>query len=220
MTDDATVPLDSSPPAEPGSAGPSSTEDDPNRKAPTKRRRRWLIGAGVAGAVVVVILACVAFGTAFGVTGYLVRRADSARAEHARVDSACLALERRLNRLTPPGATETPRQRATAVRHENAAVQPFLAEIERLADRSRDDDGDDRDDDDTPKRRQRWADGWRQLIDARTTYANALDQQARAGEPAFFLLDQDRRGRTVLDRLLDGPQSCAGPSRRLAAPDL
>lgn len=140
------------------------------------------------------------------------READQARDGHARTDAACLDLEKRLNRLMPPGAAGNPGQRAAAIRDENAAVRPFLSEIDGLRGvRHADPDGDDRG----------WTDNWRQLVDARAAYADALDRQVTNGEPAFFLAPQTRRGTPALEQLQRAaPQSCAGTIRRLAAPDL
>ena len=70
----------------------------------------------------------------------------------------------------------------------------------------------------TDPRRQ---DGWRRLLDARTAYAEALDRQARARTPAFFVAPRDRDGRGLAGELIDGsPAPCAGVVRRLAAPDI
>jgi hypothetical protein len=69
---------------------------------------------------------------------------------------------------------------------------------------------------------QRDEDGWRQLLDARTVYADQLDRQAKARTPAFFVAPRDSGdGRAVADQLVDwSPAPCAGPARRLASPDL
>jgi hypothetical protein len=123
-------------------------------------------------------------------------RDDTADARETREqrDADCLDLERRLNRLVPPGAATSPQAKATAVRDENAAVRIY---VDALGD-------------------GRGQDGWRQLLDARTAYAEALDRQARARTPAFFVLP-----RGVSDQLVDAsPASCSGVVRRLAAPDI
>ncbi|GAB7050122.1 hypothetical protein [Catenuloplanes indicus] len=137
-------------------------------------------------------------------------RHDRAAAEEARgdVDAACLDLEERLNRLIPPGATTGPAARAEAIRDENTAARPFLLELERLrADGHRLD--------------QSWADGWRQVIEARASYADALDRAADGGDPAFYLAPRDQDAEPVADELLaDGPDACAGPLRRLINPSL
>jgi predicted alpha-1,6-mannanase (GH76 family) len=66
-----------------------------------------------------------------------------------------------------------------------------------------------------------WIESWRQLVDARITYADALDREAGGGEPAFFVAPQGRHGTPVVERLTDdSPDSCGGAIRRLAGPDL
>jgi hypothetical protein len=68
---------------------------------------------------------------------------------------------------------------------------------------------------------QREQDAWRQLLDARTVYADALDRQASARTPAFYVAPRAGDGRTVAAELERwSPASCAGPIRRLAAPEL
>jgi len=186
---------------------------DRGRLDPDARRRRRLIIVGIAAAAVLILLVCASFGAAAAGFGRLAREADRHREGHARAEAACRELERRLNRLAPPGASADPGQRAAAIRDENVAVRPFLSEIERLPDWWHDDDADD---DDRPGQRE----SWRQLVDARTSFADALDRQVTNGEPAFFLAPQDRDGRPVLDRLQRGPESCTAAARRLAAPDL
>jgi hypothetical protein len=214
VTDDATTPT----PAADGPAAAPTTpiaaaEDQPD---PARRRRRRLIGVGIAGAAVLILVVCAGAGALAAGFGRMAREADGNREGHARADTACLDLERRLNRLVPPGAATNPGQRAAAIRDENAAVRPFLAEIEQLRGRWHDDEGDD----DGGAGRGGWADGWRQLVDARAAFADALDQQVTSATPAFFLAPQDRRGRPVIEQVQRGPESCAGPVRRLAAPDL
>ncbi len=73
-------------------------------------------------AVVVVLGACT--GISIGAVR-LVGAVDDASADgrdRVRVDDACRALEVRLNRVAPPGSAPGPRQRAVAIRNENAAV--------------------------------------------------------------------------------------------------
>jgi hypothetical protein len=128
-------------------------------------------------------------------------RDDAAEAHEDRSlrDAACLELEQRLNRLTPPGATTSPQARATAVRDENAAARIYVTQV----------------------RDRRAADGWRELVDARTAYAEGLDAQAKSRTPAFFVTPRTGDGRAVADELArSSPEACAGPLRRLAAPDL
>lgn len=198
----------------PGPASPTGQDGDPLRAVadfgsfrPARRRRRLII-AGVAGAVVLVVLVCVGFGTLAAGVGRLVRNADLAQDGRAQVETACLALEQRLNRLMPPGAARGPRERAAAIRDENAAVRPFLSEVEAIRGWS------------GPGGRDAWADLWRELLDARTGYADALERQVANGEPAFFIAPRDDAGRPVLTRLERGVESCAGSARRLAVPDL
>lgn len=172
------------------------------------QRRRRLIIAGVAGTVVLAVLVCAILGTLATGAIRLVRNVDEANDRRAQVETACLALERRLNRLTPPGAARGPKERAAAIRNENTAVRPFLAELEAIRDRS------------GPGGRGAWEDLWRELLDARASYADALDRQAAKGEPAFFVAPRDDAGRSVVTRLEGGPESCRGVVRRLAVPDL
>lgn len=151
------------------------------------------------------MLACA--GVAAFVAGRFLHRLERTAEGQARAHDACIALETRLNRLTPPGATSGPAARATAIRDENSAVRLFLDEIERLrSDWQVGTDGD----------RNDWLDWWRALLEARTAYAEALTRQARTNEPAFFVPP-----RSTLDRLdWIAPEACRGPIRRLAAPDL
>nr|MDT0661680.1 hypothetical protein [Micromonospora sp. DSM 115978] len=174
-------------------------------------RRPW-VWIALAVAAAVTLLVCVGFGAAAAGVGRLIRHADDAQETVSRTEAACLALERRLNRLVPPGSTGDPGRQAAAIRDENAAVQPFLSEIDQLRGRWHEDDDD--------RGRESWADGWRALVNARTSYADALDRQVTNGDPAFFIAPQDQRGRPLLDRLERGPHECGGPARRLAAPDL
>ncbi|MGN9913259.1 hypothetical protein ACTMTJ_37550 [Phytohabitans sp. LJ34] len=179
----------------------------PPADATTRRRRRWIaIGGGIFAALVIAV--CGGGIAIISAIDGIADRAEENERSVARTDAACVELERRLNRLAPPGATEDPRDRAVAIRNENAAVRPFVAEIDQLP-------GDRR------EHRQDWVDAWSQLVEARAAYAGALDRQATGGEPAFFVPPQGRRGKPVVERLIDaGPDSCDGSVRRLAAPDL
>ena len=163
-----------------------------------RRRRLFVAGIAVAAALVAVALCAGVLGIVSAVTGVRDRASD-AREDRQQQDTACLELERRLNRLIPPGATGTPQARATAVRDENAAVRIYVAAA--------------------PGTREQ--DAWRQLLDARTAYAEALDQQAKARTPAFFIAPKAGDGAAVADQLARwSPGSCAGAIRRLAAPDM
>ncbi len=126
------------------------------------------------------------------------RTADSREAGRLR-DVGCLELEKRLNRLLPPGATTSPAARATAISDENAAVRIYLAEPH-----------------------DQWVqDAWRQLLDARSVYADALERQAKSRTPAFYVAPRAPDGQAVADQLAGrSPAPCAGPIRRLAAPEL
>ncbi|GIF64643.1 hypothetical protein Ais01nite_26780 [Asanoa ishikariensis] len=163
----------------------------------------------VVAAVVVVLGACT--GISIGVAR-LVGAVDEASADgrdRVRVDDACRALEVRLNRVAPPGSAAGPRQRAVAIRNENAALQPFLDDLRRVAERDRDDRADDR-----------TVNMWTELVEARTAYANALDRQASSGAPAFFVAPSGDRDLPVLERLEDLHRDCSPSVRRLGAPDL
>jgi hypothetical protein len=164
-----------------------------------RNRRRWFVaGIAVAAALVAIALCAGVLGVVSAVSGFRERAAD-ARDDRRQQDTACLELEQRLNQLLPPGATGTPQTRAIAIRNENAAVRIYIAA--------------------TPGTREQ--DAWRQLLDARTAYAEALDQQAKARTPAFFVAPKAGDGSAVTDQLARwSPASCSGPIRRLAAPDL
>ncbi|MDG4833242.1 hypothetical protein O7627_28630 [Solwaraspora sp. WMMD1047] len=211
MTDHAHTPDGEDHPRQ-AEAETGAPANEPERRA----RRRRLLWIGLAVAAVVVLVVCTGFGALAAGVGRLVRHADDAKQAQSRAEAACLALERRLNRLAPPGSAGDPGRRAAAIRDENAAVQPFLSEVDQLRGHWLDDE----DDGDRIGTGRGWADGWRELVNARTSYADALDRQVTNGEPAFFIAPQDRRGRPLLDRLERGPHECAGPARRLAAPDL
>jgi hypothetical protein len=163
------------------------------------RRRRWfLVGISVAAVIVVVALCAGAISVVSAINGMRDRAADARAARELR-QTNCLDLERRLNRLTPPGATTSLSGRATAIRSENAAVRIYVDEL----------------------RSQQEEDAWRQLLDARTVYADALDRQASARTPAFYVAPRTTDGRNVTDELERwSPAQCAGPIHRLAAPEL
>jgi hypothetical protein len=178
-----------------GSGKPTGSEAETR-----KRRRRRLVVAGIAAAAALIVIALCAGGLAVlrAVSGFRDDAAD-AREDRRLRDGACLELEGRLNRLVPPGATTTPQARAVAVRDENAATRIYVG---RLDD-------------------QRVEDGWRELLDARTAFAEALDAQAKSRTPAFFVAPAPRDGVALADQLARwSPAACAGPIRRLAAPDL
>ena len=174
---------------------PQGDPADPRQR----RRRQWFVAGISLGAALVVIALCAgALAVLDAIDGAQDDAADVREARALR-DQSCLELERRLNKLTPPGATAGPGTRATAVRNENAAVRIY---VEQLTD-------------------QDTQDGWRQLVDARTVYADALDRQSKAGSPAFYVAPRTAGGEAVTDDLVgDSPGPCAGPIRRLAAPDL
>jgi hypothetical protein len=156
--------------------------------------------AGIAVGAALVVIALCAGGLAVlrAVSGFRDDAAD-AREDRRLRDGACLDLEGRLNRLVPPGATATPQARAVAVRDENAATRIYVG---RLGE-------------------QRISDGWRELLDARTAFAEALDAQAKSRTAAFFVAPAPRDGVSLADQLARwSPAACAGPIRRLAAPDL
>ncbi|BCJ66446.1 hypothetical protein [Polymorphospora rubra] len=225
MTDDApttgsagTTPADTGRPA-PGSR--PATPDGGPADRPRRRRRLWIgLGAGLFG--VLVLAMCAGTVGLAAVVGRTAGKVERATQGHDRVRTACLELETRLNRLSPPGAAPTPQRRATAIRDENAAVRPFLAELDELHQRRDGADPDDHDDDDryVLDDRSDWDQGWLRLIDARVAYADALDRQAASGEPAFFIAPRTSDGEPVVDRLTAGPPACSGAVRRLAAPDL
>lgn len=194
-------------PRTPGGDPPTAAPASPMSPRP-RPRSRWLMVAGAAVAAVLLLALCAGAGV---VAMRLARAAREGAEPHggwSRADGACVALEERLNRLAPPGAAPGPRERAVAIRNENTAIRPFLADLEQ-----------NRRDADSRQRPDRVAD-WRQLVDARSAYAEALDRQVRTGEPAFFVAPRDNRGRLVADKLDRGPSACAAAVRRLAKPDL
>ena len=164
-----------------------------------RTRRRWMVaGIAVAGAIVAIALCAGVLGVVSAANGLRDRR-DDARAERRQQDTACLELEQRLNKLVPPGATGTPQARAIAIRDENAAVRIYVAALRGTSEQ----------------------DAWRQLLDARTAYAEALDQQVKARTPAFFVAPKTADGSAVADQLTRwSPASCDGAIRRLATPGL
>jgi hypothetical protein len=174
--------------------GPLAGEDERQR-----RRRRWfVIGIAVAAGIVVVALCAGGLSVLSSINGVRDRAADARQARQLR-ETDCLELERRLNRLAPPGAATGPRERATAVRDENAAVRIYLGQLHSRLEE----------------------DGWRQLLDARTVYADALDRQASTRTPAFYVAPRTSDGQSVAGELERwSPAPCAGPVRRLAAPEL
>ncbi|GAA0541650.1 hypothetical protein GCM10010172_23790 [Paractinoplanes ferrugineus] len=163
------------------------------------RRRRWfLVGIAVAAGIVVVALCAGTLSVVSAIRG-VKERASDAREVRERRATDCLRLEQRLNRLTPPGSTPGPAARATAIRDENAALRIYLDELDS----------------------QRDQDAWRQLLDARTVFADALDKQARSRTPAFYVEPRTAAGLAVSDELARwSPAPCAGAVRRLAAPEL
>ncbi|MBB4759938.1 hypothetical protein ACFQFC_27745 [Amorphoplanes digitatis] len=125
--------------------------------------------------------------------------AAAARERQRLRDAACVGLETRLNRLVPPGATTKPQARAVAVQDENAATRIYVVQL----------------------RDQRAGDGWRQLLDARTSYAEGLEAQAKSRTPAFYVAPETHDQVSVADELIRwSPAPCAGAIRRLATPDL
>jgi hypothetical protein len=182
---------------QPGAIGVATPESEAEQRQ-RRRRRLFVIAIAVGAAIVVIALCAGALGIISAVDGFR-DRSDDARETRALRDTACLELEQRLNRLTPPGATGGPQTRSIAVQSENAAVRIYVNEIHS----------------------QRDQDGWRQVLDARTAYAEALAQQAKSRTPAFYVAPRAGDGRAVTDELIRwSPEPCGGPIRRLAAPDL
>jgi hypothetical protein len=225
VTDDPTTQSRDETPAHSPSADPAAPADDPAAAPadeatpgadPARRRRRLIIGGVIAAAVVVIVLGCLAAAVVLRSSVRLADRVDDNEARHERLTEACVELETRLNRLAPPGSTGgDPRRRADAIRDENAAVRPLLAELDEMTA--------DREDREFPRDRRRddWAGAWRQLIEARTAYADALDRQSAAGEPAFYVAPRSVRDGSVVSELeRHGPHTCGGSIRRLAGPDL
>jgi hypothetical protein len=155
-------------------------------------------GISVAAALLVIAICLGSLSVVSAVDGVRDRAADTGEARRQR-NAACLDLERRLNRLIPPGATAGGQARAAAVRDENSAVRIYVDELDSERDQ----------------------DAWRRLLDARTTYADALDRQAATRMTSFFVAPRAANGKTIADQLDRwSPEACAGPIRRLSAPDL
>jgi hypothetical protein len=173
----------------------ASGPDDQGRR----RRRRWFVaGISAAAAVVVIALCAGALSVVRAVNGVQDRAADARESRRIR-ETDCLDLEQRLNRLAPPGSATGPAARATSIRDENAAVRIYVDRLDN----------------------QRDQDAWRQLLDARTLFSDALDRQAKSRTPAFYVAPRTTESLAVSDELAQwSPASCAGPIRRLAAPDL
>ena len=164
-----------------------------------RRRRRWFVAGIAAGAALIVIALCAGTVAVFSAIDGFQDRNDEVREARRLREGECLGLEQRLNRLVPPGSTTTPQARAVAIRDENSAVRIYVSQLRNPGDQ----------------------DGWRQLLDARTSYAEALDVQARSRTPAFYVPPRAPDGAAVTDELVDwSPEPCAGPIRRLAVPDL
>jgi hypothetical protein len=164
-----------------------------------RRRRQWFVAAISVGAAIVVLALCAGALSIVSAVSGVQDRADAARESRRLDDQDCLGLERRLNRLIPPGAATVPAARANAVRDENSAVRIYVDALDN----------------------QRDEDAWRQLLDARTVFADALDKQAKSRTPAFYVAPRTTDGRAATDELADrSPASCAGSIRRLAVPDL
>ena len=177
----------------------AATEAGPESDPRQRRRRRWFVAGISAAAAVVVLALCAGTVGVISAVGGFRERGSAAREDRRLRTGDCLDLERRLNQLIPPGATTTPQARATAVRDENAAVRIYLNLIQDEPDQ----------------------DSWRQLLDARTAYAEALDVQAKSRTPAFFVAPRAAPGLALTDHLVRwSPPACAGPIRRLSAPDL
>jgi hypothetical protein len=156
--------------------------------------------AGISiGAALIVIALCAGALAVVDAVSDVRESASDARESRDLRDQSCLELERRLNRLNPPGAAAGPAGRAVAVRDENSAVRIYVGEISDA----------------------RAQDGWRQLLDARAVYADALDRQSKSRTPAFYVSPRNADDEPLAEDLIGlSPSSCAGPIRRLAAPDL
>jgi len=184
------------------------TDDDTTDTGSRSPRRRWLIIPLVA-AVAAVVALCAGAGAVVAGVGHLAIDARHLRQGQARVEAACLDLEERLNRLTPPGAISEPRQRAAAIRAENAAIAPLIIELAETGFPRRAD-----------RRGRGWPAAWKHLVEARSAYADALDRRAAGGGPAFFHPPRTHAGALLFDGRHHGPRSCAGVLRRLTKPDL
>jgi hypothetical protein len=179
--------------------GTAQTQAGPEDNARKRRRRRYFIAGISIGAALVVIASCTGgFAVVNAVSDFRDNAADARERQRLR-DAACVGLETRLNRLVPPGATATPQARAVAVRNENAATRIYVVQLED----------------------QRASDGWRQLLDARTAFAEGLEAQAKSRAPAFYVAPEGHDKVSVAEELIRwSPAPCAGAIRRLATPDL
>ncbi|MEU4213859.1 hypothetical protein [Actinoplanes sp. NPDC026623] len=177
----------------------AGTEAGPEDNARKRRRRRLFIAGISVGAALIVIATCTGGLAVINAVSDLRDAADDARERQRLRDSACVALETRLNRLVPPGATTTPRARAVAVRNENAATRIYVVQLQD----------------------EQAGDGWRQLLDARTAFAEGLEAQAKSRTPAFYVAPESADKVSVSEQLIRwSPAPCAGAIRRLATPDL
>jgi hypothetical protein len=164
-----------------------------------RRRRQWFVAGISIGAALIVIALCAGALAVVDAVSDVRDSASDARENRALRDQNCLELERRLNRLIPPGSTATPAGRATTIRDENSAVRIYVDEISDA----------------------RSQDAWRQILDARAVYADALDRQAKSRTPAFYVPPRNAGDAPLADDLIEwSPAACAGPIRRLAVPDL
>lgn len=164
-----------------------------------RRRRAWFVVGLAVAAVLVLGALCAGVVSLFSSFNGVRERVAGAREARELHETDCLDLERRLNKLNPPGASSGPKERAVAVRDENAAVRLYVGQLHG----------------------NRELDAWRQLLDARTVFADALDKQASARTPAFYVAPRADDGLAVSAELEQwSPAQCAGPVRRLAAPDL
>lgn len=177
----------------------ADAEAGPEDNARKRRRRRFFIAGISIGAALVVIASCTGGLAVINAVSDFRDDAADARERQRLRDSACVALETRLNRLVPPGATTTPQARAVAVRNENAATRIYVVQLQD----------------------QRAGDGWRQLLDARTAFAEGLEAQAKSRTPAFYVAPESHDHVGVSEELIRwSPAPCAGAIRRLATPDL
>ena len=177
----------------------AEAEAGPEDNARKRRRRRYFIAGISIGAALVVIASCTGgLAVINAVADFRDNAADARESQRLR-DAACIGLETRLNRLVPPGATNTPSARAVAIRNENAATRIYVVQLED----------------------QRASDGWRQLLDARTAFAEGLTAQAKSRTPAFYVAPESHDKVSVSEELIRwSPAPCAGAIRRLATPDL
>jgi hypothetical protein len=189
--------------ADPDAGTDAATAEDPDTGAAgdagARRRRRLFLAAIAVGAALIAIACCAGGLTVVDAVSDFRHHSADARHERRLRDDACTGLETRLNRLVPPGATTTPQRRAVAIQDENAATRIYVAQ---LAD-------------------QRTGDAWRQLLDARTAFAEDLEAQAKSRTPAFYVAPETAGRVPIAAELVRwSPAPCAGAIRRLAAPDL